>query len=230
MLAARAYIQGGDSAQAQIELNEAVARDPESLETRLLLGELSLMKLDLKTALEHFDKALEKGSTPDGLFKRALANALIGNKDVAAKDAAEALKAGEDPQTQETRYTFAMNLADKAVADLGGRCTTLTQKAGIKSSDSDVQGAPALLLGIAAGIRQLLDIPTRPAIHKASHERRVLALNLLTQSLSQIDESLKNKDADALADATANLGEALKQASAAKDAYQSELQRSAGQT
>jgi tetratricopeptide (TPR) repeat protein len=227
VMAARALMQGGDSAQAQIELNEAVARDPESFETRLLLGELCLMKLDVANAIEHFNKALEKDSTPQALFERALAGALEGNKEAAAKDMADALKGGEDAQQVQIRYALMRNLADRALTDFGSRCSELVRKARLQPTAPDVLAGSKQLAATCDGIKQLVDLPTKPAANAASHDQLVLALNLLAQSLSQIDESLKDKDSDALADATATLGQALKQAAAARDAYKAELQKPA---
>ncbi|HJP83196.1 MAG TPA: hypothetical protein VJ835_06780, partial [Fimbriimonadaceae bacterium] len=44
-MAARAWMQAGREDEAMGDLNEAVARDPNSVETRMLLGEVNLMKL-----------------------------------------------------------------------------------------------------------------------------------------------------------------------------------------
>jgi tetratricopeptide (TPR) repeat protein len=228
VLAARAFMQSGDTAKARNELNEAVARDPESYETRLLLGELSLMSLDLKAAQDHFDKALSKGSTSDGLFKRALTNALLGNKDAAQKDMAEAVGAGDDGQTQARRYSFAVTLADKVFDDLIDKSRNLITKARRKASDPDVNTELTRLTASVDGLTQLVGLPPLPKDHTPSQQLRVLALNLLAQCLSQIDTFVKNQDGDALADATVNLGEAVKQAGAAKEAFQSELHHPAG--
>jgi tetratricopeptide (TPR) repeat protein len=227
-LAARSYMESGDAVQAQAELNEAIAREPESFDTRLLMGELSLTTLDVKSALEHLNTAIAKSATPDALFKRALANALAGEADSAKKDYEACTKEGEIPEVGSSRYAFVVNLADKAIADTGDKVRALIQTARLKKGDAGLATEAQSLWKMNAGITQMVGLPSRPERHATSHDLRVLALNLLAQCIAQVETSIKDKDADSLAEATMNLGEALKQSAAAKDAYQSELQKPAG--
>ena len=57
-----------------------------------------------------------------------------------------------------------------------------------------------------------------------SHGLRVLALNLLVQSMTELKQFVAKKDKEALVDARIDFGEMVKTLQSAKAAFQSEVQ------
>ena len=61
-LAARAFVRAGKPDEALAELNESVARDPNAIETRMLIGELDLTKRQYADAGSQFDFVISKAA------------------------------------------------------------------------------------------------------------------------------------------------------------------------
>lgn len=223
-MAARAWLQAGNADEAQADLNEAVARDPEGLDTRLLLAEVALGRNQPADALEHLNKAIERGDNPEVRVRRALARTLLGDSEAAARDLAEAKPdLATDPMAAGARYAFALRCFDASDRTLGGEISSLIQRALVQRTAPEVaEGFDGFNRRIAARIRFLEANPVPPA-HAASHERRVLAYKLLAQCLSDLGAFLDTGNEETLTDARINLGEALKQITAARDAFTAEV-------
>jgi tetratricopeptide (TPR) repeat protein len=223
-MAARAWLQVGNKDEAQLDLNEAVARDPDSVETRTLLAELCLAQNKAQNALEHLDKAVAQKPTGDVLFKRALAKALLGDDKGASEDLAKAKEAGlgSDPSEAIARYGFAVEVFDTAVKSAGDDLRSLFARALVRRSEPEVEALANDQAKLIASRSVFLSALVPPAGHKQSHERRILAHNLLAQSVIDLQSFIKSGDEDTLADARINLGEALKQLTSARAAYTAE--------
>ncbi len=92
VLAAKNFLDAGQSDEAMSDLKEAVAHDPNGTQTRMLLGEIDLSKLNLTDALTQFDFVISKEPSGDVYYDRALAKCLSGDADGASKDYDEAKK------------------------------------------------------------------------------------------------------------------------------------------
>jgi tetratricopeptide (TPR) repeat protein len=227
VLAARAYIAAGQMDEARADLKEAVARDPDAPETRMLLGEVSLSKMQLQEAIGHFDFVVAKSADPEALYKRALAKAMADDTAGATVDMEAAKKAGlvQDQFSISSRYEYTMTLINPALEDLGPRSRTLLQRARVRSTDEAVATDNRALQKKTGALSSFLDGLVVPAAHKASHERLLLALKLLNQSLTDIEDFVKSQSEDSISDATINIGEALKNLTSAKETYKTELQK-----
>ena len=65
VLAARAWMRAGKPDEAQTDLNEAMARNPDGAGTRLLLGEIGIAQLKPERALDHLSKSIAAGDSAE---------------------------------------------------------------------------------------------------------------------------------------------------------------------
>jgi tetratricopeptide (TPR) repeat protein len=219
-------MQAGREDEAMADLNEAVARNPNSRETRLLLAEVNLSKLRPQQSIEHLDAVLKEKPEGDAWYKRALCLTLLGRKDEATADLARAKEIGLPVGSQEVavRYDGMLDVLDKSVMQTGVDLRSLFSRAQVQRSDPEVkQGFLDSQSQATAWASFLLNSPA-PAIHRGSHDRRLLALNLLVQCLNDLGQYLTTNDEGMYSDARINLGEALKQFTAAQASYRSEIQ------
>lgn len=224
-MAARAWMQAGREDEAMADLNEAVARDPNSVETRTLLAEVNLSKGRPQQALEHLDAVLKEKPSGEIWFQHALCKALLGKRDDVLSDLAEAKKAGlsASPQDVAARYSIVASLLDKSVSQCGNDVRSLMQRAQVRRTDPEVGQISTTQRDLVASWGAFLSAIDVPQLHRSSHDRRVLAFNLLSQSLGDLGNFLASNDEDALAESRINLGEALKQYGLAQGSYKDEI-------
>jgi Flp pilus assembly protein TadD len=224
-IAARAWMQAGREDEAMADLNEAVARDPNSRETRLLLAEVNLSKLRPQQAIEHLEAVLKEKPDANTWFNHALCQTLLGKKDQALSDLASAKDLGLPTGSQDVavRYDATLDVMDKSLMQLGNDLRNLFSEAQVKRSDPTVRTAHETHQALASAWTSFLINSPAPSLHRNSHDRRLLALNLLVQSLSDLGAYLTTNDEGTFADARINMGEALKQFAAAQSSYKSEI-------
>jgi tetratricopeptide (TPR) repeat protein len=223
VLAARAWMSIGNLDEAQAELNEAIARDPNGAETRLLLGEMSLIRLQPEKALEHLSAAIKEEPSRDAYFLRALCRGLLGGGEGAKADLAQTEKAPATASRDSVQqYALAATVLDQATTQAANSVRSLIQRAAVRPKDKEVRDQLELLQqGVQAKVAFLTAVQV-PANHKGSHNRSVLAQKLLAQTLLDLQGYIDAGGEDAITDARINLGEALKQVSAAREAFAAE--------
>lgn len=226
MLAARAWMEAGRPDEAQSDLNEVVARDPEGAGARELLGEAALWQLKAPAAIDHFDAAIKDKPTPELYLYRSLARAVGGDSAASGDDLAQVK--GLDEEGTDARYTFSVLILDKAFSQITDELKPLYQAAVSKPGKDVSDGADyqSKRLSALVAIFQALPIPKS---HAKSNDRRILALNLLNESISDVGAYIDAPNDDTMSDARINLGEAMKQMAAAQDEYKSEQEQSSGE-
>ncbi len=223
-IAARAWLAAGKPDEARADMNEAVARDPDSAPTRLMLAQISLLQLQPERALEHLERAIKSQPSTDAYVMRALCRTLLGGADGAKLDLDAGAKLTPEPAPGDVirRYEFSMGIMDSVTEKVGADVRALMQR--------------SLQKGESKAVRELLDNQSRlvkarvdfltmfgpPPSHAKSHEVRLLAQRLLTESFTGIDAYLKSGSEDDMTEARINLGEALKQQKSAQEAYAAE--------
>ncbi len=224
MLAAKAWLAAGKPEEAQRDLNEVVARNPEGGLAREMLGEAALWQLNTTAAIEHFDAAMKSAPTPETSLYRALAKAITGDSEGSETDliGAKAL----DPASDVGRYSFCVLVIGKAV-NLGAEEIKSSFQTAVASPDKRVLEGVAIQNRRVTALASVLQHVDPPKTHAKSHERRLLALKLLAESLSDLSAYLETPTDDALTDARINLGEALKQLAAADEVYREEAKEHA---
>lgn len=223
--AARFWMAAGKIDEANVDLNEAVARNPESVETRMLLGEVALSKLQIDAAMTHLDFVLSKAPTADAHFKRSLARAMNDDSEGSKKDLDEAVRLGlgKDPLEVRTQYATAIRVSEAALSEVTEAMRTLFQRARANFGNKEVRDDRKVLASRCQGLVALFGVLGVPPVHKNSQGRLVLALKLLDQALSELGSYLDSGTDDVMGDATITLGEAVKALAAASEAYRAEL-------
>lgn len=226
VMAARAWLRLGDPDEANKDLNEAVARDPNSALTRMLLGEMSLMKLEVAAAVEHFNASVEKQPTAEALFYRGAALLVSGDVQGGKRDTDKAAELGlpKDPGSLANRYLSMASICDAGAIKLGARVRDAFQRARRNRTDAKIGPEVGELANVGAGFRALAELVPAPDRHKESCDRRLLALNLLNQCIAELRDYLQSGDENALGDSTLNLGEALKQLGVVRELQKSEVE------
>lgn len=220
-LAAQSFLNSGESDQAQAELNEALARNPDNLAARAAIVDIDLGALKPQAAIEHIDAAVKKSPSKDLYYRRAVANAMLGDLDSVKGDLANAQQATWTA-SEEATYLLGMSALDQALLQSAGDLRSLFQRAGVRREDAEVAQILGDQLRVVRARIELVDGWIAPSSHKLSHGKRRLALNLLTQALSGLKAYLADGNEDTLSDASIDLGEAIKQLSLAKSALTAE--------
>ena len=223
--AARFWMAAGKIDEANLDLNEAVARNPESVETRMLLGEVALSKLQIEAAIAHMDFVLSKAPNADALFKRSLAKAMNDDGEGSKKDLDEAVRLGlgKDPLEVRSQYSTAIRVSAAALGEMTVAMRTLFQRARANFGSKEVRDDRKVLAGRCQALVALFGVVGVPPVHKNSQGRLVLALKLLDQALSELGSYLDSGTDDVMGDATITLGEAIKTLATANEAYRTEL-------
>lgn len=208
-LAAKAWLQAGNGEEAQTDLNELAAHQPGGLD-RVLNAQACLFQLKITQAIEMLDAQVAAKPSNDAYFFRSIAKALQSDEKGAVEDA---MKAGDSADA--LRYATAMAILDNTVPKVADELRTLLDQASIKSA-KELADAVSFQTTRAQATRALLQNIKPDLSHKSSHERRVLAYNLLIQCLSDLRDYMDSHNDDTLSDSRINLGEALKHFNGAK--------------
>lgn len=221
-LAAKAWLTLGKSDEAATDLNEAATRDPENPETRLLLAEIAIIKQQYPAAVSHLEVVFSKMQTPDAYWQRALLKLFTEGPEAAAGDLAESKK-GLTPLKETLRYRQVISTTEELLVDAGVEARALFEDARTDHKKAGLANQVAALKQKVNRSITACEWVNTPLKHKTSNGERLLALKLLSQSLSELEGYLASPDNDLLDDATINLGEAIKGWRAAQDLYQLEL-------
>lgn len=220
VLAARAWLRANRNTEAQADLNEAMARQPDSAPARLLLAEIALRHGNGEQALEHVDRVLKTETSAEAYYVRALCRSTLGGTDGVKQDLAAAQKASPEvaPNDALRRYRLSAEILDMEFDRVANSLKTLIPKLATKPKDrtlaDELEQAQALNEAQSAlqeGVMVPIDL-------KAAHARRVLARKLLGQVLMDL-EAFVGGTADAMGDARINLGDAIKQMATAREAW-----------
>lgn len=225
VLAARSWAEAGNLDEARRDANEALAREPNNPLVLALRGELQLVGGDIAGAMESLDAAIAKGPSAEAFFARAIARARVGNAPAAKADLLQADKISplSDPVVATSRYRLLARSSETAASAAVEQLRALLQRAMQDRTAPALEGALSGLLGPSDALSALLEAVPPPARHKTSSQRLLLALKLLSQSISGLQKYLKSPDDEALNEATINLGEASRTLTSARDLFKSEL-------
>jgi Flp pilus assembly protein TadD len=225
VLAAKSWLAADNPAEAQLDLKEAVSREPESASVRALLGELSLREGKYEDAVKHFSVSIERGEDSGVLFQRAIAYVLNGDGAKARADLERAKSLGLTPalMVQKNLYAGAINMISAAAIRTGSDFRDLVQKIKQKPFESGWGEEVDTIRMRCDSMQLFLKELTPPAIHSPSHGERSLGIKLLLESITLMESFLKETNDDVLAEAHISLGEGLKRLLDAREMYVKEL-------
>ncbi len=205
VMSAQAWLKLKDQAQAQADLNEAVARDPSSVAVRLALTEIALGKLDFITALEHIDKAVKQSDNSVTRRMRALVRAMLGGNDGVKSDIA----ACKEPVSVDQSATY-LRALDVALDDSISSMKSLMQRVAVRPKDEAVkEGLDTATRTLTSRI-SFMEGTTTPVSSRDISERLLLAHKLLQQCVVDLRDFAANAADDSLSDARINLNESVR--------------------
>lgn len=221
-LAARAWVQAGKPDEAQKDLNEAVARDPNNPEIRLLLAEMAALNRSYDAALSHAQAACQGEPTARAHFVRGVLLAVTKGDSTLDFEAAQKKGLWQDDSQVRSLCEWVIGLIRGATDEQGTILRTLYQEAKRNPADATIADRIKEAEQLFGALGVIADHTTAPQLHQPSWADLRLALKLLSQSLSELEGFLSQKDEDSYADAMIDLGEGLKLLQAALDKYRTE--------
>jgi len=219
-LAARYWTQAGRPEEAQRDLNEAVARDPEAPATRVMLGELAISNLEPENAVPHLDAAIGRAPSAYAFLLRATARAMIGGADGAKADVDRALEL-DKPGTQ-AQYPLVFTVLDRRASEDMLAFRDLMQRAVVQRTRPEVRQTWDLLSRRNASRLALLEAFPVAQSRQQSMDLARLSATIFRQTLLDLDAYLEEGLEDQLVDARINLGEAMKRATQARERFAAE--------
>jgi tetratricopeptide (TPR) repeat protein len=220
ILAARAWMLAGKPDEAQTDLNEAMARNPEGAGTRLLLGEIGVAQLKPERAVDHLTKSIEASDSAEARFLRAFCYALSGSAEPMRADLDQLAKLEPSPSTTDIqrRYAYAADILDRSIQLDANTIRALIQRAIVKPNDKEVLAAVEHARRQIRARSLMGERLSIPAAFKVANEKRLLGYKLMAQSLSDLLGYMAGGGDEALTDARINLGEGIRNATDARAA------------
>lgn len=207
-LAARILIDAGRAAEAQTICNEALVSNPNSAGLRLVLAELRLRASAPDQALKHLETAIKSEPSGEAYALRSLCRALLGAEDGSRLDMEKVRK--EAPSLPETHYWLWASILDNATTVEGPDLRALFQKAVLNRKSEEVADEIDAQERLAKACVVFLGENPANLRYEKSHANRLLAMNLLIQSMSELRAYCAKGDEDTLSEARIDFGEMLK--------------------
>jgi tetratricopeptide (TPR) repeat protein len=210
--AARAWMEAGRGDQAEQDLNEAVSRQPESPETRLLLAEVQILAGRPLLSAEHLSHVLSQLPTAYAYRMRAFAHGAQGLGDAAMRDVSAATQAetAETPAQALRRQRLCVRAGLTLAEAWATQTRDLIPRIRVGQDKDQTRAEWERLRACAESLDSLMAGVPWPEAHRGSSEKLRLALKLLLLSATDLRGSLDRPDEDALTEATINLGEAFR--------------------
>jgi hypothetical protein len=222
LIAIRAWLLAGQGDEAQNDLNELASHSANGTDP-LLMAQVAMFQMNVSSAIEMLDGVIHAKPQGEDYYFRALAKGLQGDE---AGVQADLPRIGSDDAGG--RYPIATAILDASVKKVGDEVRNVLNQAGVKDA-SDVSDGLKFQIARATATLDFLQGAQPDSIHKHSHARRILAYNLLLQSLSSVQDYLQTHNDDSMSDARLNFGEALRNFAGARDDFLNESKGTASE-
>lgn len=218
--AARILLDNNRVEQANEIVKDAIVSDPNNPTIQLLQAELRMRAAMPDQALKHLENALKSKPTSEGFLLRAICRALLGAEDGVKLDLDRATK--EDPQILNGQYQRLGTILDAAWEVEGPDLRSLLQKVSLKRDSEEVGEGVDSQERMAKACLVLLGENSANTKFEKSHGMRLLALNLLIQTITELRHYIANGDQQSLNEAKDDLTETLKTLAEAKEQFSKE--------
>ncbi|MEP0765742.1 MAG: tetratricopeptide repeat protein [Fimbriimonadia bacterium] len=213
---ARTLMQAGRLRESEVAYREMLDKDKDWIEAMVGLAEVQIARLLPQEAERLYRRARELApKDPDIAW--GLSEVLAMEGDFAGSlrehDAAVALGMSADPSAAAKRYDRLAALITGLAAQLAAETEELHAEAlRTRETDSfDLSARIATLLGRTNNLCSYLDQLPPPAVHRASHSRRVLGMNLMSQAILAIKRAVEQNEKDPLDEAVVSRAEAVRE-------------------
>ena len=218
--AARILLDANRIPEASDIVKDAIASDPNNPIVQVIQAEIQMRTALPDQALKHLENAMKTKPTTDGFLLRAICRALLGSEEGVKLDLDRALK--DDPQILSTHYQRIGSILDAAWEAEGPDIRALFQKAILKRTSEEVAESVDAQDRMAKACLLLLGENAPNLKFEKSHGIRLLALNLLIQTTTELRHYIAKGDEASLTDARNDFGEMLKTLTDAKVQFSKE--------
>ncbi len=206
----RDLLLAGRDKEAHDALNEILAREPNSVSTKLLESQTYLTVGDYAQATLSLDQAVKRFPSSDCYYWRALARAALGGADGVNGDVQEYLKnpfpVAEAADSCQECENILVKVTNRDIA----LSLAFFQQVGLHPDAQETKDQLVQLTNDAVARSNFLQqVPCAPG-NKQSYGQLLLAQKLLISSFASIREVLKTGDTDSMTDARIELGDAIK--------------------
>jgi tetratricopeptide (TPR) repeat protein len=210
----------GRTEEAKILVNDAILTNPNDPLTRLLAAELRMREAHPDQAIKHIEAAFAKELTPFAFLMRATCRALNGSDDGAKLDVSRA-KEG-DSNVLAKNFARISGIIDDYFSISGAELRALFQKVNLNPDSAEVSDLIGKFDRQAKGCMLLIGEDAADMRFSKSHNLRVLALNLLVQTVTELRAYVNKPDQEVLTEARIDLGEFLKVLADARTEFERE--------
>lgn len=221
--AAKAWLAVDNLEEAQKDLKEAVAREPDSPAVRGLIGEVALRDSRYDEAIKHFTASIDRQEDAGVYFNRALAHALLGEGGKARSDLEKAKTLGLNETSSAALYGSSIGFVSTAAIKAGSDLRDLVQKIRVRPYDKGMADELDLVRVKIDALSLFLKELSAPKTNEKSHGERALGLKLMIEAIVMVESYLKVVDEDVIAEAQISLGEGLRRLLDARDSYAKEI-------
>lgn len=213
---ARALMHAGRLRESEIAYREMLEKDKDWVEAMVGLAEVLTARLLPQEAERLYRRARELAPRdPDIAWGLSEVLAMEGDFEgsLQERDAAVALGMSSDPAAAAKRYDRLAALITSLSAQLAAETEDLHAEVlrNRETESFELSARIASLLGRANNLCSYLDQLPPPPVHRASHSRRVLGTNLISQSILAIKRAVEHKESDAMDEAALNRSEAVRE-------------------
>ena len=212
--AVRILVDANRIAEANEMVKDAITGDPNSPTIQVILAEIQMRSAMPDQALKHLENAMKTKPSAEGFLLRAICRGLLGSDDGVKLDLARATK--EDPQIIASQYRRMASILDSAWETEGPDIRSLFTKANLKRTSEEVADGVDSQDRMAKACLALLGENAPNAKFEKSHGMRLLALNLLIQTVTELRHYIAKGDQISLSEARIDFGEMLKTLTDAK--------------
>ncbi|GEM_PF-3566858 len=225
---AQAWLDGGQLDKAYAWGTQVIQKKPNDPAANAVMADLYLRKLDFEKAIAFYDTAVKNGDSAELRYKRSVALALKGDFDASVADLQTANQMGlsQDPAKIAARYTQTVSVIDAVYYSLSSLARTLLGEAKTSPNDKSVGNRLAQLQSRCTAFLNYLDQLKPPAKYTESHAGRSLALNLLIESVQNIQKFLLDRSSDTEQDANLLHLESVREYVDASEKFKIELSKS----
>ena len=218
--AARILLDANRISEANEIVKDAMAGDPNNPTVQVIQAEIQMRSAMPDQALKHLENAIKTKPTSDAFLLRGICRGLLGSEDGVKLDLDRATK--DDPQIYSTQYPRVASILDAAWDAEGPDVRALFQKAILKRNSEEVTDGVDAQERMAKACILMLGENAPNLRFEKSHGMRLLALNLLIQTTTELRHYLAKGDEASLTDARNDFGEVLKTLADAKVQFSKE--------
>jgi tetratricopeptide (TPR) repeat protein len=218
--AARILLDANRIPEASEMVKDAMAADPNNSVVQLIQAEIQMRSAMPDQALKHLENSIKTKPTPEAFLLRGICRGLLGSEDGVKLDMDRATK--DDPQIYASQYSRVASILDAAWEAEGPDVRAIFQKAILKRSSEEVIESVDAQERMAKACILLLGDNAPNLRFEKSHGIRLLALNLLIQTTTELRHYLAKGDEGSLTDARNDFGEVLKTLTEAKVQFSKE--------